>query len=415
MSSWRSTGLALWALVTIAMSGCSSTSLPVRMVRVATGQVRPTGTVPYDRLVAIGKTFETQGNYGKAQRMYNMVLSRQPNNVEATQSLRRIAALRKNDGKVFDGGQPAGPATPAMQQQAVMMASASQPHGTPARVTQTSTTTSTRAPRRKKSVQALTASSTVPVRSPKPNTDSGFSIPTGAGYTKRSAAPPREDWSLPRVAPAPVFGNPEAGRVRMDNAAKAQPFVMPRAAAAGSALPVSSINIEACLDNPENHINELVAALASPDPDMRSLAAFLLGESGSAARPGFHLLRGRLATETSDSIRVTVAEAICKLDSSDVHAKSMLLNCMSSPDASIRSQSAFAMRVFAGSPDQHTLRALESALADTNTDVAAMAALSLSDFGAKAKPALPALEAAKNGSSQQVRDALDAAIARIRG
>ena len=80
MRSWRTIGLAVWALCAVAVSGCSSTSLPSRFVRLATGQVGPAQNIPYDRLVTIGQTFEAQGNYDKAERMYNLVLAKQPNN-----------------------------------------------------------------------------------------------------------------------------------------------------------------------------------------------------------------------------------------------------------------------------------------------------------------------------------------------
>ncbi|MFK7818684.1 MAG: HEAT repeat domain-containing protein, partial [Planctomycetaceae bacterium] len=81
----------------------------------------------------------------------------------------------------------------------------------------------------------------------------------------------------------------------------------------------------------------------------------------------------------------------------------------------LKSQAAFALRVFAGSGDQEVLETLSAALSETNTDVVSMAALSLSDFGPQANGALAALEAAKQGTNQQVREALDAAISRIRG
>ena len=410
MSSWRSTGLTLWALATIALSGCSSTSIPARLARIATGQVGPSESVPFDRLVSIGKTFEAQGNYDKAQRMYNMVLSRQPNNVDAGQSMRRLVALRRNNGRVFEGtGKPLLPAAPSMQrQQAVMMASAPQPQSSG--ITQVSNESFTSGGLRvakPKSVQALTAASTVPYRS-QPNKQTTKSEP------ELSVPPTEEEWTLPRVAPTPVFNNPEAGRVSMDTMAPAEPFVMPKTRSAPTVV-AAPINIEACLDNPENHMTELTGALAAADPDVRSLAAFLLGEAGPSARPAINQLRSRLSTESSEPIRISVAEAIAKLDSSDEIAKSFMLKAIGSKDPSIRSQAAFAMRVFAESADQRTVSALESAVADPDQNVAAMAALSLSDFGAKAVSALPALTNARVGASQEVKDAVDAAIARIKG
>jgi hypothetical protein len=378
-------------------------------VRVATGQVGPSGSVPFDRLVSIGKTFEAQGNYDKAQRMYNMVLSRQPNNVDAGQSMRRLVALRQNNGRVFEGtGRPILPAAPAMQrQQSVMMASAPQPQSGITQVSNESSTSGGLRVAKPKSVQALTAASTVPFRT-RPKKQVKQSEP------ELSVPPKEEEWTLPRVAPSPVFDNPEAGRVSMESMAPVEPFVMPKTRSEPTVV-AAPINIEACLDNPENHISELTGALAAADPDVRSLAAFLLGEAGQSARPALNQLRSRLSAETSEPIRVSVAEAISKLDSSDQSARSFMLRALNSRDSSIRSQAAFAMRVFADSADQELVSALELAVADSDQNVAAMAALSLSDFGSKAVSALPTLKNVRSGASQEVKDAVDAAIARIKG
>ncbi len=411
MSSWRSFGLTLWALAAVTFTGCSTTSIPARAMRLATGQIKPGANVPFNRLVDIAETFENQGNFTKAQRMYNLVLSKNPNNTQASQGIRRIAGLRKNDGRVFEGTGKPSTSSP-MNQPEVMLAGASG-RSTGNVSTAIATTESVTDPR-PKSVGALVASSTIPTRST--NRGMPFRPPTTTpGTTQqpgRAVAP--EDWTLPQAAPSPVFANPEAGRVKLDASELApQPFVMPASLTVQSA-PATAINIEACLDRPQDHVPTLLAALNAADPEARSLAAFLIGEAGPAGFSGLPSLRSRLAMESSETIRVTVAESICKLDRSDIQARSVLIRSLTSHDAKTRSTAAFALRVFAGYSDQEVIRALVAALSDTNVGVVSMAALSLSDFGSHATAALPALEATKAGARPQMKEAIDAAIRRIK-
>ncbi|MFK7819211.1 MAG: HEAT repeat domain-containing protein, partial [Planctomycetaceae bacterium] len=397
MSSWRSTGFALWAIAAIAVTGCSSTSIPSRALRLATGQAGPGSSVPFDRLVMIGETFEAQGNYAKAQRMFNIVLSKNPNNTQAAQAVRRIAARQQNNGKVFEGtGNSGSPTNLGMPE--TMMASAQAGYRaaspTPPPVRETV----------RKPIRTLVAASTIPTRSTQ--VGAPFKAPSRP-VVEPVAKPAPEDWALPRIAPSPVFNNPETGRVTMVNHETPQPsaFEMPKLPAGAQPVVPAAINIEACLDNPAGHVPTLISSLTSADPDVRSLAAFLLGEAGVAGRDGLADLQTRLSAESADNIRITVAESVSKLDRTNLQARSVLISTLRSGSPALKSQAAFALRVFAGSGDQEVLETLSAALSETNTDVVSMAALSLSDFGPQANGALAALEAAKQGTNQQVREA----------
>jgi hypothetical protein len=356
----------------------------------------------------IGETFEAQGNYAKAQRMFNVVLSKNPNHSAAAQGIRRIASRQQNNGRVFEGtGQPASPTGLGMPD--VMMASAQAGYRA-APAPKPAVRQSTPKP-----VRTLVAAATIPTRSN--NVGASFKPPVTAVASKSTRAKTApEDWSLPNIAPSPVFSNPESGRVKMVNheAPTQSAFEMPKLPTTMAATVPASINIEACLDNPADHVPTLISALTAVDPDIRSLAAFLLGEAGAAGRTGLADLQTRLSTESSDGIRVTVAESVSKLDSANQQARSVLLSTMESESPGLRSQAAFALRVFAGAADKQVLQTLVTALSDSNADVVSMAALSLSDFGPQATGALSALEAAKSAASPQLIEALDAAISRIR-
>lgn len=405
MRSWRSSGLALWAIVAVSLAGCSSTSIPARAVRVATGQVQPVNSVSADRLIAIGRTFERQGNFARAQGLYNLVLSQHPGDSEAAQGLQRIADLQSGHNQIFDGAAPSPAAAPAN----TMMAAAQQtPHTRTASATQpVASPVRTVAAQAPAVTQAQVTAPAEPVAANLADTGN-WQLPRGAEV----AAPEVESESVSGRAsfdstgvetdPIETAVDEPAAAVEADNAAGISRATL---------IDPEPIDIEACLDNPADHIELLSYCLSDADPDTRSLAAFLLGESGQ--HETLNLLRDRLTTEPSPQIRATVAEAIGKLDCSDAGARECLLSGLRSDSVPLRSQSAFALRVFAAAPELETLAALEHALSDAHAEVTAMAALSLSDYGSSARAALPALQAARTGASMQVQDALDAAIARI--
>lgn len=409
-------------------------------MRLAAGQVGPAQNIPYDRLVTIGQTFEAQGNYDKAERMYRLVLSKQPNNVQASHSIHRVMAMRSNNGRVFDGSMyqqpsvaPAMPVMPQGQGQPThMLAGQPGPNGIQmVSATVVAPATAAPVPAKPKSKSVLTAASTVPIRTKTTRvrtaatTDDSeeFAVPivrTTATRPANRAALPREEWTLPRVAPSPNYAHPETGRVRLENtnvaAAPVQESLGANVYGSTQTAAPAQINIEACLDNPSLHVDKLARALSAADPDVRSLAAFLLGEAGNDAISALPQLKTRLSSEADESIRISMAEGVAKIDKADVQAKTTLLAGLRSTNTAVRSQAAFGLRVYAAAVgSQPTVDALTTALSDSDGDVVAMAALSLSDFGTNGKSALPGLEAAKAGATKEVQDALNAAITRING
>lgn len=385
MKSWRNKGLALWALAALTVTGCSTTSIPARVAKLATGQVYEDGNIPSSRMMAVAQTFEGQGQYTRARQMYSQILRREPGNRYAMVSLQKIRHYA--DGQApppsFNAPRPA----PAYQQ--TMIAAAEPP----------------------KPKQALVAASTVPVRSA-----------SRARVDLDQIAPPapqaaEADWSLPVVRTAN-----ETGRTQIANISEPAPkavaqtdnFVMP-VSADGVVAKSSHATFEMMLEDPAKHVGELIADLGDESVEKRANAAFLIGEAGpESAREAIAELRSRLATESSESIRITFAEALGKLGASDAASKATLLAGLHSPLAEVRTASAFALRVFGQEQDAEALDILRDTLMDKDDSVASMAALSLSDFGDAARVAIPDLEIIRTDASAQLRDAIDSALNRIR-
>ena len=389
MQSWRKKGFALWALAALAATGCSTTSIPARAARLATGQVYEDASIPSSRLVAIGKTFEGQGNYTKARRMYSLVLNREPGNRYAVASLQQIRHMQ--DGQVPPRSMSIPQAAPMFQQPTMIAYSGS--------VT----------PPRPKT--ALVAASTVPVRS---------AYRASVDTDVVNIAPPapkisESDWKLPVVISSPSV---VTGAVRVaglgPEPAVADEFVMPVAGTADSA-PGTQATFEKMLEDPAQHVPALLSDLDAADTEVRANAAFLLGEAGSQAAGGAVAeLRKRLASEGSESVRITFAEALGKLEASNEASRSTLLAGLHSPVVEVRAAAAFALRVFGPQQDAVALDVLRDTLMDKDDSVAAMAALSLSDFGTAAQVAIPDLEIIRNDASARLRDAIDSALNRIR-
>ena len=91
----------------------------------------------------------------------------------------------------------------------------------------------------------------------------------------------------------------------------------------------------------------------------------------------------------------------------------VLSQCLESPEVEIRSQAAFALRVYASTGHPECVRQLAAHLSDADPNVRSMAALSLGDFGPAAAEAIPAIQAVMNDYSPDVRDAASAALARV--
>lgn len=144
------------------------------------------------------------------------------------------------------------------------------------------------------------------------------------------------------------------------------PFVRAHAARAASRIGVS-------LDQAVPVLSEL---LQPDEPQLCCLASLILGEIGSGARPALTTLHGCM--RSSDvSVRLHAAEAILKIDSTDVAA---LRELLAGIDDASSDKRYFAANALGESvlDNEQTIFALHRALTDDDTNVAITAAVNLS-------------------------------------
>lgn len=141
----------------------------------------------------------------------------------------------------------------------------------------------------------------------------------------------------------------------------------------------------------------ILARLLDPQrPQSCCLAALILGDLGSAARGALPALKVCLETQ-EDVVRLHAAEAVLKIDAADYEALDELLSAIEDEQNAVRYFAANALGS-AALDDDLAVVALERALTDTDTNVAAAAAVNLSKRDDRTQ-GLPAPESADDERS----------------
>ena len=406
-----------------------------------TGVKGPTGPVSSERVLSVARMFEQQNNYQKARQLYHTVLRSSPGHPQATELLANLENARvlgtmpgspdslmpnPNATMLAMGGQPVygqpvygQPAFPAAaetrriaspeQQSPPAMATVAAVPTQANQVPVKTVTQSTVVPEQPVATPAATATVTVEAT---PNADA-FVAPIEQPVTEAVAAPTPQVPATPPefeqpIAPANVAPEAPANDVR---AIAHQVTNDETVTTAEMTSPAGSI--EEYMDNPEQAIPQIINFLDHETPDVRSLAAFLIGETGWKGAAALPSMKQRLTTENVPAIRLTVAESLAKIDSQSLDAFEVMSESLVSDDDKVRTQAAFGMRVFAAAGHPECVQQLSQALGDPNSAVRTMAALSLGDFGQAATDAIPALRNALNDSSADVRDAASASLDRV--
>ena len=391
--------LALSASVAVSFAGCAA-SRPGAILSTSGPQGR---TVTADRLMTVAETFESQQNYGKAKELYQLVLERQPGNFAASQRVAWIDSL----GTANPLPMPVSPQPMTPQPAASVQMAQATPSGTTFdEVVESAKRTQ---PRIDAVDTAALAASEVDAGNPiaKPTAEQPSAVHQGewaAPETEASASIELVGSSENEDSVEPAVGRFEMPVGYSESQAEAATFEAVASADAG---------IEQYVDHPELAVPQLAAFLNNPDPEIRSLAAFLIGEAGFKGTAALGAMNDQLVRETHEAVKIAFAEGIAKVDSNSESAFTALAIGLRSNDALIRSQSAFAMRVFAPTQRAECVNVLLDGLRDEEPAVRSMAALSLGDFSGAATPALTALQEALNDNSADVREAAQTALARL--
>lgn len=154
---------------------------------------------------------------------------------------------------------------------------------------------------------------------------------------------------------------------------------------------------------------ELIELLKDGDAENRSLAAYSLGYCAAEAPECQAALRLTLATERVDFVRIRLAEAIARFAPDD-EAVDLLVGYLSDADSELRWLAASVLTV-GGHEHPNVIDGLTQAVQDRDPKVAAMAALTLAQYGPAAKSAIPTLRDATRAADAELREAARAALA----
>lgn len=174
------------------------------------------------------------------------------------------------------------------------------------------------------------------------------------------------------------------------------------------AVPLALVLLPACR-GPEKppDVKELVADLASPDPEKSGRARLLLITMGEPAVPAL----AAMLRSGSPRERVTAANALWGMGPSASAAVGDLVVALGDPDADLRVAAAMALESV-GPGAEPAVADLARALADRDARVRQAAVKALGAVGPGARPALPTLtRALRRGSWPEAEEA----VRRIRG
>jgi hypothetical protein len=195
----------------------------------------------------------------------------------------------------------------------------------------------------------------------------------------------------------PLFPNSIA---KKEKPSSASPFVLKPEK---ETLPVSDKKMA-------GHISRLMDQSA----DKRALAAFFLGRLKEQAHAAIPHLERALKNEESGPVKVRIAEAIARIDSSHAEAVEVITESLKSDDYQTRWEAVCAAESVGGADSPasaQVVKQLAELLNDDNSKMRTMAALKLADFGKSAKRAIPRLRLVSSGDDPQLREAANATLA----
>ncbi|MEZ6063868.1 MAG: hypothetical protein R3C19_26270 [Planctomycetaceae bacterium] len=324
---------------------------------------------PAERLTAIARVFENQGNLAKAESMYRMAIRQDPSNDFARERVDYIASLGNN--RTFR-------ARPV--QEAIAVADSIEVRTRTSEVSRPNAATLAADAK-----QRLTTGSG-PLRTTQPEPTALASAGTA---TIRVAPIPPVTPAVTRVSASVPHGQPATVTQPLATAPAGtahysiQPDSAPAATSTLSAPPesVSLDEISEWMDSPAHYSAELMTALQrGEDAGVQALAAALLADCPAENEQVNDVLKA--ACDSSDSlVRATARDSLIRRGSIDRAGIRDLMTLLTDNDAEIRSQAAASLRNCVGSRwTADCVSGLGELLRDLNPSVRAMAAATLGDF-----------------------------------
>ncbi len=363
--------LLLGGLLSASSIGCSAITAVVSDYRPAPRESRGGSA---DRIVAIGRIFENQGHYDKAEVMYRRALKQNPNDPAIRSQLQQLADRR--NGRQFKAGGVTS---------AIALAD------------------SVSAPGRTKLRSSVPAKVSIEDSQPKTASVPGIVVTAAAGG------------ELPQVELVAISSESPTIVVAAASDESQQIVDAETGIAAALTDTVTADEVLEVIDVSADHPDLLIRGLKFGDsPETQCLAATLLGDCA----PGHTQVRDVLAeaagSTSDDRLRLAIAASRIQRGETDDSTARGLITLLESGDDDTRIQAAAELRHF-GRTEMHDecVLALRQLLTTDTECVRAIAAVTLGDFPhIDAETSSQLRQLATQDESREVRDAASAAVGR---
>ena len=364
--------LLLGSVMSASSIGCSAVTAIISDSR----PVNRANRSDADRLTAIARVFENQGRYDKAELLYGKALKSRPQDAELRKHLQQLAERRKE--KKF------GPTETA---NAIARADVVSPPKSDVRPVQKKVIdTSQTSPFLKTSVAASIEVPTIVQQPP--------TLPTQV-----ASAP------VVQVSSSKPVATPEVEMTSGDN----------QGWRSSQHHAINSEDIMIALEQPDNHIDLLLAAMNSGDGvETKSLAASLLGDCDPANPRVREALVQHHGLQSDPAILIALCDSQIERHEANQQTANCLLGLCRGDDSEIKIQAASQLRNFVGTEQELRCRtALSELLGSAEPNVRAIAAVTLGDFASLESSTLTRLqELADADADPNVRATAHSALTR---
>ncbi|MBL8812029.1 MAG: HEAT repeat domain-containing protein [Planctomycetaceae bacterium] len=429
--------LLLGGLLSASSVGCSAVSALVRDDRPAAGASQGAGSA--ERLVSIGRVFENQGRYDQAEVMYRRALKKKPNDPIIRQQIAALVERRngRNPGEPMQsaiaaadsltGRRTASSASSGKQTDAEFAAEAiaaakastgksilqaSETVSDTARVAVTHAANSSTKQAEKSQDAAKIAEERI-IREAN-EFDSAVTAAKSA-VADMTATLDKAETEVADEVNSTVDDFSEFEASEFEATLTESESKTTAASAAAPSTKITSEQIVAVIDTPDQNHALLLSGLTNGDSEeTRCLAATLLGECAASNTEIGEALAKACTDSTDDRLTLACIDSQIQRGEADQSSAAQLITLLKSDSPDVQAQAAASLRCFTGSEaHKDCTAALVSGLANPNSDVRAIAALTLGDFPVLDQPTREALEKlAADDPDADVREAAKAAIAR---
>lgn len=364
--------LLLGSVLSASGIGCSAISAVVSDSRPANRENRGDA----DRLAAIGRVFENQGHYDKAEVMYRKALRNRPQDSELRSQLQQLAERQRE--------QKFGPTETA---NAIAIADIVSPPKSGVR-----------------SVHKTVNATPETPPSPESHRTASVEVPTNVQQSP-TLAPELEADPVVQIAASRPDATPQ---IKLTSGEK-------QGWRSSQQHAINSDDILVALDQPDDHVDMLLEAMNCGDGvEARSLAATLLGDCDPGNTRVHDALVQHQGIQSDPEVLIAICDSQIERNEADQQTANCLLCLCAGSGSEIQIQAASQLRNFVGTAQELSCRtALNELLGSAEPNVRATAAVTLGDFASLESSTLTRLqELADADADPNVREAAQSALTR---